>query len=58
EDQTAYGLWDPVAGQVSSRCLRPANVAPPTAVLAAGRYTTEEECALGFLMGEANQGLA
>ncbi|KAL5986677.1 hypothetical protein ACLOJK_015010, partial [Asimina triloba] len=28
----------PMAGRVSSRCLRPATVAPPAAVPAAGRY--------------------
>ncbi|KAL6000435.1 hypothetical protein ACLOJK_024131, partial [Asimina triloba] len=38
-DRTACGLWDPVAGWVPSQFLRPATVAPPAAVPAAGRYT-------------------
>ncbi|KAL5996641.1 hypothetical protein ACLOJK_007560 [Asimina triloba] len=40
EDWTVCGLWDPVVGRASSRCLRLATVAPSAAVPAVGRYTT------------------
>ncbi|KAL6002440.1 hypothetical protein ACLOJK_034372, partial [Asimina triloba] len=43
DDRTACGLWDPVAGRVPSRCLRPATVASPAAVPVAGRYRVVSE---------------